>query len=195
MRLSSASADCSVYCLLKRHRSQERCLFCGFETVLLHLNKKGVPAKAQQSGFRGERRRSGATAPCRMRRGKGCATCADERPPAALRSSASADCSVYCIRKAPSARMALFSALTGCSIVFSPPVSGYAAASPLVRWGLIKKTPPSDEGRLSPAGRDVAIGDREGGGGGKIADFDGGREPYRYPRRMWMAKPPYSPAR
>ena len=26
--------------------------------------------------------------------------------------------------------------------------------------------PPSDEGRLSPAGRDVARGDREGGGGG-----------------------------
>ena len=33
---------------------------------------------------------------------------------------------------------------------------------------------PSDEGRLSPAGRDVAEGDREGGGGGEPEGFDGG---------------------
>ena len=61
------------------------------------------------------------------------------------------------------------------TVRFSPPVSGAAADSPLVRWGLMKK-PPADEGRLSPAGRDAAEGGREGGGGGKVVDFDGGRD-------------------
>lgn len=73
-------------------------------------------------------------------------------------------------------RMALFLLWWDVRLTVSPSVKIYDFATSLVSGRLFHKAP-SDEGAVS----------------GSAADW--GREPYRHPRRMWMAKPPYSPAR